>query len=184
MSFFPIRILLVEDNPTDVQLIKRQIVKVEKTAEISVASDLSKVEAELENFKPHIIISDYRLPTCSGLNVLELSERMSHGTPFIFLTGAIHDEELAANTILSGASGYYLKKNINTFHEKLTPFVNAIKNNSPLTSRTKDRITESRQTIKNMEEFLEKFNSTNLSHIEGINKIREDLAKLREQNDF
>ncbi|SFU64573.1 CheY chemotaxis protein or a CheY-like REC (receiver) domain [Pustulibacterium marinum] len=178
-----IKILLVEDNHTDVQLTKRQIFKVDENVIVEVSKDLIRTEELLLSFEPNIVISDYRLPTCSGMDVLDLVERKAKGTTFIFLTGAIHDEELAANTILSGASGYFLKKNLAKFHVKLTPYINAVRNNSPITQDSKERITESRKTIQSIEDFLKNVDSINMSHIEGIQKIREDIAKLRKDYD-
>ena len=57
--------------------------------------------------KPDIIISDYQLPSYTGMDVLEYAQKKSPMTAFIFST--IQDEEIAANTILNGASVYILK---------------------------------------------------------------------------
>lgn len=184
MKKSPIRVLLVEDNKTDAQLIERQIEKAESHVDLRVVQDLDAVANNLREFKPHLIISDYRLPTCSGLEVLEKAENICPGTTFIFLTGAINDEELAANTILSGASGYFLKKNLGTFHMKLIPFFNAIKNNRPLTKKTRDLVASSKETIHKIEQFLGTFDSVNASHIDDIRKMREELSKLRKDYDF
>lgn len=179
-----LRVLLVEDNKTDAQLAERQILKAEPETEIRTVKDLQSVENNLREFKPHMIISDYRLPTCNGLEVLELAERVSPGTTFIFLTGAINDEELAANTILSGASGYFLKKNMNRFHVRLIPYFRAIQKNKMLTSKSRDLISDSRETLHKIDAFLQSFDTVNTSHLEGIQKIREDLERLRKNYDF
>lgn len=178
-----LRVLLVEDNKTDAQLTERQILKADPETEIRTVKDLQSVENNIKEFKPQLIISDYRLPNCSGLDVLQLAEKLSPGTTFIFLTGAINDEELAANTILSGASGYFLKKNLNHLHIRLAPYFKAIKKNQDITEKSRNLVSDSREALNKIDAFLQSFDSINASHIEGIQKIREDLARLRKNYD-
>ena len=179
MQLEGLKILLVEDNGTDVMLITRQIEKIVDNPRIEVATTLEVVEKKLNDFVPNIILSDYNLPTCTGMEVLELSRRISPATTFIFVTGTINDEELAANTILSGASGYILKKHINILGEKLKPFFAAAQKNSSTSEIVRERVEQSRRTIAQIEEFLKNASLENLSHQEGIAKIREDLKKMR-----
>lgn len=176
-----IRVLLVEDFQTDAQLIERQIKKAEKHAVIKIVKEFDKVKEALLEFKPQLIISDYRLPMFSGLDVLQLTEKLRPGTIFLFLTGTINDEELAANTILSGASGYFLKKNINEFHNKLLPYFAAIKKNMSLTTRTRDIISNSRETLNKIESFLSSLDQSGYSKLEELKRIREDISKLNEE---
>ncbi len=82
MKKSPIRVLLVEDNKTDAQLIERQIEKAESHVDLRVVQDLDAVANNLREFKPHLIISDYRLPTCSGLEVLEKAENICPGITY------------------------------------------------------------------------------------------------------
>ena len=110
----PLQILMVEDNPSDSTLIKREISKIAENATISVCNNLRDFKLALSNLKPDLILSDYNLPTCTGLDILELAQEVAPSVTFIFITGTINDEELAADTILNGASGYILKKNIST----------------------------------------------------------------------
>lgn len=179
MELEGLKILLVEDNGSDVVLITRQIEKVVKDPQIKVATTLNTVEVQLKQFIPNIILCDYNLPTCTGMEVLELSRKVSPLTTFIFVTGTINDEELAANTILSGASGFILKKHINNLGEKLKPYFVAVKKNSTTSEVVRQRVEESRRTISKIEEFLKNASKENLSHQEGIAKIREDIQKMK-----
>ena len=184
MELEGLKILLVEDNGNDVMLITRQIQKIVENPQIEVATTLEMIEKKLANFFPNIILCDYNLPTCTGMEVLELSRRISPATTFIFVTGTINDEELAADTILSGASGYILKKNINLLGEKLKPYFLAAKKNSATSEIVRQRVEESRRTISRIEEFLKNASMENLTHQEGIAKIREDLKKMRRDYDI
>ena len=184
MQLEGLKILLVEDNGNDVVLITRQIEKIVDNPQIEVATTLEVVKKKLNDFVPNIILCDYNLPTCTGMEVLELSRRISPSTTFIFVTGTINDEELAANTILSGASGYILKKNINLLSEKLKPFFTAAQKNSSTSEIVRERVEQSRKTIAQIEEFLKNASLENLSHQEGIAKIREDLKKMKRDYDI
>ncbi|RZS99856.1 response regulator [Aquimarina brevivitae] len=179
MDVESLKILLVEDNAEDVALVTRQIQKIVDQPKIEIATTLDSIKEVVNSFIPNIILCDYNLPTCSGMEVLELCRNISPATTFIFVTGTINDEELAANTILNGASGYLLKKNINQLHQKLRPYFVAASKNSPTTEIIRGRVEETRETIRKIEEFLKHASIENLSHQKGIIKIREDLKKLK-----
>lgn len=183
MSADLIKILLVEDSPTDEALIKRQISKLDFQTSITVVKDLEDIKRILESEEIDIVISDYNLPTCTGLDVLELVKEISSQTTFIFVTGTIQDEELAADTILNGASGYILKNNINNLHVKLKPHFEAIARHTKIMHPIREKITRSRRLVSDIELFLENFSKENLAHREGIERIKKEIERIRQQND-
>ncbi len=115
------KILLIEDNPVDAQLIKIELGKILTAHEAVVVSKMIEVEEAIPFLKPDIILSDYNLNSFNGMDVLNLVNQLPYEIPLIFVTGTINDEEVAANTILNGASGYVLKNNITHLHERLLP---------------------------------------------------------------
>ena len=121
-----VNILLIEDDLTDVTLIKRQIEKVISKPKVLHVSGFQEFIDAMELFKPDIIISDYQLKGFTGLEVLRYLQKSNNEIPFLFVTGTIHDEELAENTILTNADGYILKGNINQLHEKLDVYFQKI----------------------------------------------------------
>lgn len=178
-----IHVLLVEDNSSDLELIKRQLNKMDPVFEITVATEIEKIE-EIVSTKPlDLVLSDYNLPTCTGLDVLQTVQKIKPNVVFVFITGTVNDEELAANTILSGASGFILKKNINAVHKRLEPFVQAVLRNKPIRSTSNDRITQSSAVLEEVRVFLNNFPKENLSHHENLRKIQEDLARLKKKYD-
>lgn len=179
-----LRVLLVEDNAADVTLIKREISKADPEAEVTVCKNLNEFRMEVASKTPDIILSDYKLPTCSGLEILEEAQEIAPSITFLFVTGAINDEELAADTILSGASGFILKKNISNLHKRLEPYFNAITKNGHLMHPVRKKILESKRLVKDIEVFLENFSKENMSHREGMLKIQEDLKRLKTGYDF
>ena len=179
-----LKILMVEDNPADVTLIRREISKVAENAEVTVCNNVTDFRLNLTKNPPDLIISDYNLPTSSGLEILEVAQRLTPSVTFLFITGTINDEELAADTILNGASGYMLKKNISKLHQRLEPYLNAISKNGPMMHPVRKKIVESKKLVRDIEVFLENFSRENMSHREGMLKIQEDLKRLKSGYDF
>lgn len=103
-----LRVLILEDIPTDAELLEHELRKggLRFTAR-RVESEAAFTEA-LENFKPHLILADYRLPTFDGVSALRIARKKAADVPFIFVTGAM-GEEVAIDTLVSGATDYVLK---------------------------------------------------------------------------
>lgn len=107
----PLRILLLEDDPFDTELILREIRKsalTQVTKCVEVHDDFAKA---LTDFAPDIILSDYKLPGFTGIDALEIVRRECPNVPIILVTGAL-GEELAVETIKRGVTDYVLKDRI------------------------------------------------------------------------
>jgi PAS domain S-box-containing protein len=106
-----IRILHLEDLSSDTELAKYEIKKVLKHFVIRVVETESDFLKELEIFKPHIVISDYQLPSFNGLAALKIVLEKSPLTPVIMLTGSMN-EDTAVVCLKSGATDYVIKEHI------------------------------------------------------------------------
>ncbi|NMC14936.1 MAG: PAS domain S-box protein [Chloroflexi bacterium] len=106
-----IRILLVEDLPTDAKLAQREISKDLKSCEFQVVETREDYLSALEKFQPDIIVSDYRLPQFDGLSALKLALERTPLTPLIMLTGSLN-EDTAVSCMKAGASDYVIKEHI------------------------------------------------------------------------
>ena len=106
------RFLLLEDDDSDVFLMRRQLERHLEHVELLIAKTQEDFEAMVQTGEPDVILSDYRLPRYSGIEALLFAREHNPLAPFIFVTGALHNEELAADTILQGASGFVLKNNL------------------------------------------------------------------------
>ena len=175
----PLRILLVEDNEADVLLTMRTLQKLVEKPTIEVVEDLSSCRDKLINFIPDLVISDYNLPTCTGLDVMQLVQEKSPGLPFIFLTGTVHDEELAANTILAGASGYILKKHMDNLQEKLKPLLNKVVFRMSEKQEVRERLRQNKIAINQIYDYLDNLQADNKEQKENINKIK---STIRDNN--
>jgi len=81
-----IRILLVEDDPDDVQMLKTALTK-ELSCEVRVAFTRGIFEAELEE-RPDLIVSDSNVRAFEGIKALSLARKMYPDMPFIFCSGS------------------------------------------------------------------------------------------------
>lgn len=178
-----LRILLVEDLETDIHLIKRQLNKILENAQVEVCDNLDDCHQLLVNFAPDVVLSDYNLPTCTGLDVMEMVKDFDESIAFIFITGTIHDEELAANTILGGASGYILKKHMNSLAEKLEPLLKKAVINMAARDELRERIRSNKITVNKIYDYLDKINSDNDEQLRNISKIREALDRFNINDD-
>ncbi|MBU1214697.1 MAG: PAS domain S-box protein [Gammaproteobacteria bacterium] len=103
-----LRILMLEDTPTDAELAERELSKagIDFTS-LRVETRESFVRA-LEDFHPDIIMSDYKLPDFNGMAALEIVRRDHPEVPVVMVTGALSDIE-AVELIHAGAKDYVLK---------------------------------------------------------------------------
>jgi PAS domain S-box-containing protein len=107
----PLRILHLEDNPNDVELIRETIVAHGIDAEIAVVDTRSDFVSALEKGDYDLILADYTLPSFDGLSALALVREKFFHPPFIFVTGTM-GEEKAVETLKRGATDYVLKHNL------------------------------------------------------------------------
>ncbi|WP_447973626.1 response regulator [Nitrospira sp. Kam-Ns4a] len=104
----PLRILHVEDDPKDAELVAA------KLAAEGIACDVTRVEtreafeAALEQGGFDLIFSDFSLPAFDGLTALTILQTKRLDIPFIVVSGTI-GEETAVITLRCGATDYLLK---------------------------------------------------------------------------
>jgi len=103
-----LHILLLEDAPTDAELIERELRKTGLNFILMRVESREAFARALENFLPDIVLSDYNLPGFSGLSALEMVKRDYPEIPVIMVTGALSDQE-AVNLLQAGANDYALK---------------------------------------------------------------------------
>ena len=102
-----LKILYAEDNPSDAELVLRQLRR-----------DGFEVDAHLvdteEDFAAGVhdgvdlILADYDIGTFNGLRALEIVKQKGVDVPFILISGTI-GEDIAVESIKQGASDYLLK---------------------------------------------------------------------------
>jgi hypothetical protein len=108
-------VLLVEDNPIDVDLTKRAFARRKLTNPIEVARDGEEALAYIPRWKageptPLLILLDLKLPRVSGLEVLAQwkAQAVSRAIPVVVLTSSAEDKDIQAAYAL-GANSYIVK---------------------------------------------------------------------------
>lgn len=170
-----LRIIIVEDNDADKVLIERQIKKIVAHPSIVHISELDVLKYQLNVFNPDVVLSDYALNGFTGLDVLEYISNTRKSIPLIFITGTINDEEIAASTILTGAKGYILKKNINSLHKKLKPYFEKIIEGNKMTTLTKGHS----KVITEMEDYLATVRADNEMIVASFLEMKKALEKIK-----
>jgi len=101
-----VHILLIEDDPAHAELIQRAFEDRGGESRLTIANTLEEARAHLKNFKPTLIIADWRLP--DGESSELLPEDHNKSTPIIIMT-SYGNERNAVNVMKSGALDYIVK---------------------------------------------------------------------------
>jgi two-component system, sensor histidine kinase and response regulator len=119
-----LKVLMLEDNENDVEIIQNEILSMTKYKYIfKWVSSKTDYENALDEFQPDIILSDYSLPQLTGFQALNIALEKKPLIPFIIVTGSLL-EETAANSILRGAWDYVVKERL---HRLSKAMENALK---------------------------------------------------------
>lgn len=117
------------------------------------------------------------------MEVLELTQSIDSTVPFIFLTGTINDEELAAHTILAGASGYILKKHMDVLDEKLKPIFKKVVFNRVSKKDVREQIRKNKIAVNQIYNYLDSLKADNTEQKNNIGKIRESIEQFKFRDD-
>ncbi|MGH8630239.1 MAG: putative bifunctional diguanylate cyclase/phosphodiesterase, partial [Burkholderiales bacterium] len=112
------RVLLLEDNDADAELVTRALRKVDLPLQVYRTKSRSEFISALAEVQPTLIISDYTIPGFDGLSALGLARERAPASAFIFVSGTI-GEERAIEALKQGAADYVLKSNL----QRLVPAV-------------------------------------------------------------
>ena len=104
----PLRILHLEDDKCDIELIRITLRAENVASEIICVQTRHEFEAAIMIGRFDLIISDSSLPGFEGHEALKMASIRHPETPFIFVCGAI-GRERTVELMTSGASGYVSK---------------------------------------------------------------------------
>jgi signal transduction histidine kinase len=113
-----LRFLLLEDSLVDTELIWAILKEGGIFCELVRAKTQAEFQKALEEDYFDLILSDYSLPGFDGISALEMARRLVPDLPFIFVTATM-GEEVAIETLKSGATDYVLKQRL----ERIVPSV-------------------------------------------------------------
>ena len=103
-----VRILHLEDNDNDAELIQRTLSKAGMALEMTRAINADSYFNALQRGAFDLILSDYSMPGFNGASALALAKKECPDTPFVFVSGTV-GEEAAIESLKRGAANYVLK---------------------------------------------------------------------------
>ena len=106
-----VRVLVVEDSVTDAELEARELKRAGLRLELRVVEREDDFRRALAEFAPHVILSDFSMPSFNGMDALAIARETAPDVPFIFVSGTL-GEEYAIRALKNGATDYVLKTNL------------------------------------------------------------------------
>jgi signal transduction histidine kinase len=113
-----LRLLIVEDDPTDAELVLRELRKSGFDPQFRRVTSRDAFMTGLAEDRPDVIIYDHNLPHFSSSEALQLTQKSDLWIPFIIVSHAIGDEEAVA-LMRGGAADYLLKDRLGRIGESV-----------------------------------------------------------------
>ncbi|WPB76703.1 hybrid sensor histidine kinase/response regulator [Archangium violaceum] len=104
----PLRVLLVEDNPDDQELVERELRRGEFEVSCHRVQSAEEMRAALEPGAWDVVLSDYCLPGFNAPAALELLRDSGLDIPFIVVSGSVGEFE-GEEVMKAGAHDYFSK---------------------------------------------------------------------------
>jgi PAS domain S-box-containing protein len=104
----PIRILYVDDNPLDRDLVRDSLEREQEGFQLIEASSRQEFEERLQEGNFDLVLSDFNILGFEGLQVIEAVKAKDPDLPVIIVTGT-GSEEIAVESMRSGAADYIIK---------------------------------------------------------------------------
>ncbi len=164
-----LRILLLEDTPTDAELMQHELRKAGLAFTAVRVDTREDFVREIEKYAPDIILADYKLPKFDGLAALTIAQEKCPDSPFVFVTGTL-GEERAVEALKQGADDYILKDRMS----RLGPAV--------LRALEEARLWKEKQAaeekLREQLEELRRFEKVAIGREQRMHELKEENARL------
>jgi PAS domain S-box-containing protein len=107
----PIRVLHVEDNLLDAELVSAMLQAEGVSCSVQVVDTEAAFRTAIALADIDLVICDYSIPSFSGLAALAITRSTRPDLPFIFVSGTM-GEERAIDALKEGATDYVLKQRL------------------------------------------------------------------------
>jgi DNA-binding NarL/FixJ family response regulator len=105
-----LRVLLLEDNPLDAELIFDAVRDAAPESAVQLADTRTEFVRTLDEFVPDVILSDHAVAGLSVLDAFRLAQSRAPGSPFIMISGVF--EQKASECLQSGAADFVPKSEL------------------------------------------------------------------------
>jgi len=186
-----IRVLIVEDNPHDAELIVHELTQAGYQVQCDRVCTETAFLAAIDEPRD-VILADYNMPQFSGKRAIELLNKLGRDIPLLIVTGSI-SEEVAVECIKNGAADYLIKDRLSRLPQAVAAAVEArrLRDESrhidslrevmvrELNHRVKNNLSvvlsiigQTRRSAKTYDEFLTRFTS----RVRALASVHELLA--------
>ena len=107
----PLRLLHLEDDPVDAELITTTLIEGGIPCQSQLVDTRQAFVAALKEGRMDLILADYSVPGFDGMTALTLARQYCPDVPFLFVSAAF-GEELAIDAMHQGATDYVLKQRL------------------------------------------------------------------------
>ena len=104
----PLRILHLEDDPRDAELVAATLRSGDVPCEVRRVETREAYESALRDAEIDLVLSDFSLPGYDGASALAFARSLRPEIPFILVSGTI-GEDAAIESLLAGATDYVMK---------------------------------------------------------------------------
>jgi signal transduction histidine kinase len=108
MHLDPIRVLLVEDDRDQAELVRRSLERQDPPLDVRTVGDGLACLEHLEREPYSVVLLDYKLPRMNGIEVLGKMQERGIAVPVVMVTGQ-GDERVAVEAVKAGALDYVIK---------------------------------------------------------------------------
>jgi signal transduction histidine kinase len=108
MTDQPTRILLIEDNPGDVDLVRLRLLESQPGLKVDCVPRLSDALASLDREPPSLVLLDLNLPDSRGADTFRKIRERAPNVPVVVLSSQ-DDEALAMKAVNHGVQDYLIK---------------------------------------------------------------------------
>jgi signal transduction histidine kinase len=168
------KILLLEDDPADAELIQRLLQRSGLYFNATIASNKDEFHGALEDNGFDIVLADNALPQYSSLEALNAIKERNPFIAFILVTGTV-SEEFAVKIMQQGADDYILKGNLTRLPAAITK---ALENKKMQREKRYAEIEmyELNEQLRNLAAHLQQVREEEKTHI--AREIHDELGQM------
>lgn len=108
-----VRVMVVDDNPFDAELIEMAL-KASLNCSVVTVDTKHDFLMELERAVPNVIVADSNLPMFDGMTAFALAKAQCPEVPFLFCTGPV-PEAIKLKALALGAKAWLSKDDLDEF---------------------------------------------------------------------